>query len=296
MELYLVMFLGQGGLSMTGFQANNSIEPQKNPKYFRLKKKKSKSYIWVTSVLFVIIILLCGNHYILLDSYNLMKEELARANSDIYEERIENLRLARNETDMKARLDQINNEMVQLKEQFNKTSRGSDGLVKQIETLEKQNKELASKVKDLTNDNIELQNSLKMAASVGVKPQSYAIFEGLEQRETINRGKYVGKFHGTAYTPSVEECGNDKGITKSGEPIIPGISVAIDDRYWPLGTVFYIKGLGYTVAMDTGSAVKGKYRFDFSVLDRDFAMQLGSRKWDVYLVKMGNGSVKDVEL
>jgi 3D (Asp-Asp-Asp) domain-containing protein len=87
-----------------------------------------------------------------------------------------------------------------------------------------------------------------------------------------------------------------KGITKSGEPIIPGISVAIDERYWPFGTVFYIKGLGYTVAMDTGSAVKGKYRFDFSVLDRDFAMQLGSRKWDVYLVKMGNGNVKDVKL
>lgn len=281
---------------MSGFQANNSIEPQKDQRYIGQGKNRHQNQLWVSAALFMIIVFLCANHYMLLGSYNMMKDELEKADSAVYREKTENRRLVKNENEMKARLDQINNELVQLKEKLSKTSKGSDDLSKQIEKLEKQNKELTAKVKDLTNDNIALQNSLKMAASVGVKPQSYSVFEGLEQRETINRGKYIGKFLGTAYTPSVEECGNDKGITKSGEPIIPGISVAIDERYWPFGTVFYIKGLGYTVAMDTGSAVKGKYRFDFSVLDRDFAMQLGSRKWDVYLVKMGNGNVKDVKL
>ncbi len=281
---------------MSGFQANNSIEPQKNPRFFRLKKKKTQGYIWVSAVMFIMIIMLCGNHYVLLSSYNTLKYELAKANSVIHDERSENLRLAESETEQQDRIKKLSNELIRLKENFSKTSRGSEDLSKHIDKLEKQNKDLLNKVKDLTNDNIALQNSLKMAASVGVKPQSYSFFEGLEERETINKGKYIGKFLGTAYTPSKEECGNDKGITKSGEPIIPGISVAIDERYWPFGTVFYIKGLGYTVAMDSGSSIKGKYRFDFSVLDREFAMKLGSRKWDVYLVKMGNGSIKDIKL
>ena len=44
--------------------------------------------------------------------------------------------------------------------------------------------------------------------------------------------------------------------------------------------------------MDTGSAIKGKYRFDFAVFDRNFAKQLGTNYWDVYLVKLGNGKWK----
>ena len=55
--------------------------------------------------------------------------------------------------------------------------------------------------------------------------------------------------------------------------------------------MFYVKGLGYTVAMDTGSAIKGKYRFDFSVFDKKFAQELGTREWEVYLVEMGSGRV-----
>ena len=36
--------------------------------------------------------------------------------------------------------------------------------------------------------------------------------------------------------------------------------------------------------MDTGSAVKGKYRFDYAVFDKSFALKLGRRKWKVYKV------------
>ena len=280
---------------MSGFQSNNSIEPQRNPKYIKLIKGKPQISIWVTVAMFLIIILLCGNHYKLLTSYNMVKDELSSLNIALDEEKIENAKLIDNENDMRVSLNQISKEIVLLKESHEKLSKADD-FSKQIEKLEEENGELAARVKELTNDNIALQNSLKMAASAGVKPQNYSIFEGLEHRNTINRGEYIGQFLGTAYTPSKEECGNNKGITKSGAPIIPGVSLAIDENYWPFGTVFYIEGLGYTVAMDTGGAVKGKYRFDFSVLDRNFAMQLGSRKWDVYLVKMGDGKVKDIEL
>ena len=43
--------------------------------------------------------------------------------------------------------------------------------------------------------------------------------------------------------------------------------------------------LGFVVAMDTGSMVKGKYRFDYAVFDKDYAFKLGRKKWNVYLVK-----------
>ncbi|NJD01702.1 MAG: hypothetical protein FIA99_03695 [Ruminiclostridium sp.] len=183
-----------------------------------------------------------------------------------------------------------------LKEGYDKASRGNADISGQLEELKRQFSELKKKNKELVDDNIALQNSLKMAASVGVKPQSFSIFENLEPRDNIIKGKYIGRFLGTAYTPSIEECGNNKGITNSGKPIVPGVTVAIDTKYWPFGTVFYIKGLGYAVAMDTGSAVKGKYRFDFSVLDKKFAHQLGSRKWDVYLVKLGKGNISHLKL
>ena len=42
--------------------------------------------------------------------------------------------------------------------------------------------------------------------------------------------------------------------------------------------------LGYVVAMDTGSMVKGRNRFDYAVFDKDFAWQLGRRDWKVYKV------------
>jgi len=173
-------------------------------------------------------------------------------------------------------------------------------LYNELMSLNKQlideNNKLINENNEIIDDNIALQNSLKLAASVGIKPQNYTAFEGLDSKNYFVKGEYIGKFLGTAYTPSTDECGNNKGITNSGEPIIPGISVAIDKEYWPFGTVFYIKGLGYAVAMDTGSAVKGKYRFDFAVFDREFAKVLGLREWDVYLVKMGNGKVEKLGL
>ena len=60
--------------------------------------------------------------------------------------------------------------------------------------------------------------------------------------------------------------------------------------------MFYIRGLGYAVAMDTGSAIKGRNRFDFAVFDKNFANSLGARYWDVYLVKLGKGNVDKIQL
>lgn len=137
----------------------------------------------------------------------------------------------------------------------------------------------------LVEENIKLQNALKEAAAAGVKPQNYDDAEPINSAVDYSKLEYIGEFEGTAYTPSVEECSNNLGYTASGKPIIAGVSIAVDNKYWKFGTKFYIEGLGYVVAMDTGSLVEGKYRFDYAVFDKDYALKLGRRNWKVYLVK-----------
>ncbi len=171
----------------------------------------------------------------------------------------------------------------------------SDDLLKElrekIDELIHENESLRKHNNELSGDNISLQNSLKLAAMAGIKPKNYERPPQITSRAIITRDRYIGKFKGTAYTPSKSECGNNRGITYSGKPIVPGTTIAVDTKYWPIGTVFYIKGIGYVTAMDTGNKVKGKYRFDFAVFDKKFANILGSRYWDVYLVKKGTGKI-----
>jgi 3D (Asp-Asp-Asp) domain-containing protein/phage FluMu protein gp41 len=286
----------RGGFFMSGFEAAKSIQPQKSTKYYKLINKKKSGYSWAVLLMFSLVALLCINNYILLDSYRDLKGKLFTAYDEINKEKQTAQKLTGIDSELEKQVAVLTEENRKMKENYNKASRGSDDLSRQIEAIKKQNSELSRQIKTLTNDNIALQNSLKMAASVGIKPQSYLQSAKILPRSSISRGKYVGRFLGTAYTPSKEECGNNKGITKSGQPIMPGVTVAIDNRYWPFGTVFYIRGIGYVVAMDTGSAIKGKYRFDFSVFDKKFAKMLGTRKWDVYLVKKGTGKVNSINL
>lgn len=167
----------------------------------------------------------------------------------------------------------------------------TDNVKKQLELVIKENEELKKQYQEVLEDNLYLQNSLKIAAKAGIKPQRYSNPPNITSRSFLDRSRYVGMFIGTAYTPSPSECKNSKGITYSGKPIIPGLTIAVDTHYWPIGTVFYIKGLGYVTAMDTGSKVKGKNRFDFAVFDKKFAYALGKKSWEVYLVKRGDGRV-----
>lgn len=288
---------------MSGFEAADNVQPRRQTRYYRVNSKRKGGYLWAVLILFLLVAFLCINNYIVLQSYKELKDQLSEAyktvavaNADKADLGKSRAQLENMNTALAEEIESLKDENSLLKEGYDKVSRGSADFSRQLEELKKQFNELKTQNQELVDDNIALQNSLKMAASVGVKPQSFSFFENLEPRNSINKGKYVGKFLGTAYTPSVEECGNNKGITNSGKPIVPGVTLAVDTKYWPFGTVFYIKGLGYTVAMDTGSAIKGKYRFDFSVLDKQFVQQLGSRKWEVYLVKLGKGNVTDLKL
>ena len=288
---------------MSSYEAADSIKPRRQVRHYRPGKRKKDGYLWAVLILFILVVFLCVNNYMVIQSYMDLKDQLSTAYKAMDTAKADQAELGKSSN----RLEGINSDLTDeikvlaeensiLKEGYEKASRGSADISGQLEEMKRQYNELKKKNQELVDDNIALQNSLKMAASVGVKPQSFSFFENLEPRNSLNKGKYIGKFLGTAYTPSVEECGNNKGITNSGKPIVPGVTLAIDKKYWPFGTVFYIKGLGYAVAMDTGGAVKGKYRFDFSVLDKKFAQQLGSRKWDVYLVKLGKGNITNLKL
>lgn len=172
---------------------------------------------------------------------------------------------------------QIEEEKKQIEEQKKEIEEEQERLLSESEALAKNNQ-------SIIEENMRLQDTLKMAASVGITPQNYGEAENADNAVDFSKLEYIGEFEGTAYTPSPEECSNNLGYTASGKPIVAGVSIAVDTDYWKLGTEFYIEGLGYVVAMDTGSAVKGKYRFDYAVFDKDFAWKLGRRDWKVYRV------------
>ncbi len=142
---------------------------------------------------------------------------------------------------------------------------------------------------DFVNDeNISLQNMIKILAYQGIKPQNYVKPSADLSQDAISRYRsmtYVGEWLGTAYTPSVEECGNDLGITASGKYIVPGYTIAVDPNYWNFGQKFYIEGIGIVEAMDTGSAIKGRERFDIGLFDRPTAFKFGRRTLRVWLLE-----------
>lgn len=280
---------------MSDYEAPTEIKPQIKLRRQR-KKKIINGYFLVICVLFIMILMLCANNLVLYNEYKSFHDQFYAAYNNAKTISSEKKRLADEKEKLNMEIERIKKENEEIKEANRKIVDQNSEILIAMEQVKASNNELLRKNKELIDDNLALQNSLKKAAAVGIKPQNYTSFDGFPSRGELDRGTYLGKFLGTAYTPSVDECGNNRGITNSGKPIVPGVSVAVDSRYWPFGTVFYIKGLGYAIAMDTGSAIKGRHRFDFAVFDKKFAKTLGSRKWDVYLIKLGDGKVRDVKL
>lgn len=230
------------------------------------KKDKIKAQKKFRSVCLVATFALCLTIYV----FSYAKDTVVT-----YQEKEENLSVDRREVEStKQELEEVKLQLAEEKQ----------GLVEQQEELAITAENLAKNNQSIIEENMRLQDTLKIAASVGITPQNYNDAEKADNAVDFSKLKYVGEFEGTAYTPSPEECSNSLGFTASGKPIVAGVSIAVDTAYWKLGTEFYIEGLGYVVAMDTGSAVKGKYRFDYAVFDKSFALKLGRRKWKVYQV------------
>lgn len=95
----------------------------------------------------------------------------------------------------------------------------------------------------------------------------------------------LGAFRVTHYCPCVQCCGKSDGITKSGRPVVPYYSIAVDPSVIPLGTVVYLDYgdgvLHEARADDTGGAINGNV-IDLCVGDHQTAIQYGVRQAIIY--------------
>lgn len=114
------------------------------------------------------------------------------------------------------------------------------------------------------------------------------IFETVDTVEPeTNKLIYVGKFYITMYAATVEQCGNDLGITASGRKVTDDPTchtVAVDPAVIPLGSYLIIDGYPGIIfrADDTGSAING-YDIDIFTTDeaesKTFNNQSGVKVW-----------------
>jgi 3D (Asp-Asp-Asp) domain-containing protein len=141
---------------------------------------------------------------------------------------------------------------------------------------------------DLAYQNAMFEDTVLRITAMGIRPQNYDIPNRITSRGSYVRNKdrlkYVGEWLGTYYCPNKKETGNNKGITKSGKFVQPGRTIAVDTKYWKLGTKFYIEGIGCVTALDIGSAIKGRNRFDLCVFSEDISNS-GNFKTKVYLIE-----------
>jgi len=112
------------------------------------------------------------------------------------------------------------------------------------------------------------------------------------RRNTAKKYKVVMmEVEATAYCPCKKCCGkNAKGITASGHKISPADNlkiIAVDKKAIPLGSRVYVEGIGWTRALDTGSAIKGK-KIDVLFCGKNAhqkALQFGRKRLKIWIVR-----------
>lgn len=117
------------------------------------------------------------------------------------------------------------------------------------------------------------------------KEYNKALAEEKAAQEQNEKGTLIGQFKITAYTPDPSENAG-YSITADGTSLAGNewAIVAVDRSYWPLGTKFYIEGVGYVTARDVGGGIAGRNRFDLLVPNGK-AGSWGVQYRNVYLVK-----------
>jgi len=107
----------------------------------------------------------------------------------------------------------------------------------------------------------------------------------------------------TGYTAHYESTGKKPGhpqfgITYSGVKVRRDLysTVAADLNVFPIGTILFIPGYGFGVVADKGGAINGnKVDLYFETVE-DVYNEWGKKAINVYVVKMGDGSLTEDEL
>lgn len=106
--------------------------------------------------------------------------------------------------------------------------------------------------------------------------------------QSVSRGqsRYL-VMEATAYTAGPESTGkspghSEYGITQSGLPADAG-TIAVDPDIIPIGSIVWVEGYGYALALDTGSAIEG-YKIDVFFWDLETALKWGRKKVRVKII------------
>lgn len=125
-----------------------------------------------------------------------------------------------------------------------------------------------------------------------------------EIEEAIRREKYAQvTVLATGYTAGAESTGKEPnhpayGITYAGVEVKRDLysTIAADLNVYPIGTILYIPDYGYGVVADKGSAITGnKIDLYFETVEDVYTMW-GKKELEVYMIKMGNGTLTEDEL
>jgi 3D (Asp-Asp-Asp) domain-containing protein len=121
---------------------------------------------------------------------------------------------------------------------------------------------------------------------IGTKQKKAELGDRVDTIEELSYSKVL-TMSATAYTAGPESTGKRPGmrgygVTASGKHVEHGV-VAVDPRVIPLGTRLYVEGYGYSIAADTGSAIKGN-KIDLYMDSLWAANQFGRRNVNVYVL------------
>ncbi|MEO5359877.1 MAG: 3D domain-containing protein [Nitrospirota bacterium] len=131
-----------------------------------------------------------------------------------------------------------------------------------------------------------LIDSLKEKNDQLIRQIAHLEVKFLSEKEKFLTELQKDEFEITAYEPSARSCGKwaKFGITKSGTSPNRLRTVAVDPDVIPIGSLVYIDGIGWRVAEDTGSRVKGKIIDVFFESVKE-AREFGRQKKTVYYNK-----------